>query len=204
MIHTRLTGSKNIAKSHDLKLWENNPREVSEKRYEDLKQQIKLGEFKPLLIMHDGTVIGGNMRLRAYRELGIEDIWVSIIEPKKVADGYTAIVNGVEQEKVFNSVEDMMFEYALSDNDNVGKYDQDALANALPQYDIDWDIYNIDFKEGTPLVDLQMGDEMEQEEKEQEGATSYVIQIACEDKEHASDLYEKMTDMGYECRIKMI
>lgn len=37
-------------------------------------------QYKPLLITEDGTVLDGNMRLRAYRELGFKDIWVSVVK----------------------------------------------------------------------------------------------------------------------------
>lgn len=48
---------------------------------ERLKKQIqKLGQYKPLLITKDGTVLGGNMRLKAYQELGIENVWVNVVD----------------------------------------------------------------------------------------------------------------------------
>lgn len=92
----------------ELKLWDKNPRDIDEKELQRLKKQIeKLGIYKPFIILEDGTVIGGNMRLRACRELGIKGkVPVSIIYPK------------TEQEKL---------EYALSDNDRAGFYIEDRL-----------------------------------------------------------------------------
>jgi hypothetical protein len=72
-----------------------------------------LGQYKPLLITSDGEVLGGNMRLRAYKDLGMTEAWVSVVEPK------------TEAEKL---------EYALSDNDRVGYYEDDKLAELLIQY----------------------------------------------------------------------
>lgn len=116
----------------ELRNWEENPRNINAKDFERLKGQIKkLGQYKPLLVTKDGEVIGGNMRLRAYKELGITDIWVSIVEPKD------------ENEKL---------EYALSDNDRAGYYDSDMLANLIPNYDIDWSQYAVDLK---PPEDIQ-------------------------------------------------
>lgn len=123
---------KDIVQIDTLHEWKDNPRNISPKDFERLKGQIsKLGQYKPLLITKDNEVIGGNMRLKAYRELGIKDVWVSVVEPKN------------ENEKL---------EYALSDNDRAGYYDDDMLANLIPNYDIDWSQYAVDMK---PPEDIQ-------------------------------------------------
>ena len=84
----------------ELREWDKNPRSIKRVDFERLKTQIKkLGQYKPLLITEDGEVIGGNMRLKAYRELGIKDVWVSVVKPKD---------------------ENQKLEYALSDNDRAG------------------------------------------------------------------------------------
>lgn len=120
---------RNISSLHN---WKDNPRKIDKKDFERLKKQIqKLGQYKPLLVTKDGEVIGGNMRLKAYQELGITDIWVSEVNPKD------------ENEKL---------EYALSDNDRAGYYDDDMLANLIPNYDIDWSQYAVDMK---PPEDIQ-------------------------------------------------
>lgn len=115
--------------------WEQNPRTISKEGFERLKKQItKLGQYKPLLITKDGTVLGGNMRLKAYQELGIKEAWVSVVD----AD--------TEEKKI---------EYALSDNDRVGRYDDDQLANLLGSYpDVEWDDYSVDLKEPTLVKDI--------------------------------------------------
>lgn len=125
---------KTYKKLSELHEWDKNPRSITKDGFERLKKQIKkLGQYKPLLITPDGEVLGGNMRLKAYRELGIGDIWVSIVEPKN------------ENEKL---------EYALSDNDRAGFYDDDLLANLMPNYDIEWGDYAVDLKEPYLLNNL--------------------------------------------------
>ena len=123
---------KDIRTLSELHGWKDNPRNISPKDFERLKGQIKkLGQYKPLLITKDGEVIGGNMRLKAYNDLGIKEVWVSVVEPKD------------DNEKL---------EYALSDNDRAGYYDDDMLANLIPNYDIDWSQYAVDMK---PPEDIQ-------------------------------------------------
>ena len=117
----------NINKLHG---WDKNPRGIKKDDFERLKRQIQeLGQYKPLLITPDGTVIGGNMRYKAYLDLGIKDIWVSIVEPKDEAE---------------------LIKYALSDNDRMGYYEDQALAELLQDIDINLDDYKIDV--GTPIT----------------------------------------------------
>ena len=126
------TETRNISELHG---WDKNPRSINKKDFERLKKQIQtLGQYKPLLITQDNEVIGGNMRLKAYTELGITDVWVSVVTPKN------------EQDKL---------EYALSDNDRAGYYDDDLLANLIPQYpDFDWASYAVDMRAPQTLDDL--------------------------------------------------
>lgn len=127
--------NKTIWNISKLSNWEKNPRSVSEKGFARLKKQIqKLGMYKPLLVTEDGTVLGGNMRLRAYRELGIKDVWVSVVDAP---------------------TEEKKLEYALSDNDRAGFYDDDLLANLTAELpDFNWGDYSVDLKEPTNLADL--------------------------------------------------
>lgn len=117
-----------LSKLHE---WDKNPRTITNEAFERLKWQIEhLTEYKPLLINQDGVVLGGNMRLRAYRELGKKEVWVSVVQTKS---------------------EEEMWEYALSDNDHVGRTDSDILANEMPNLNIDWSKYAVDLKESTNL-----------------------------------------------------
>ena len=126
---------KETRKIETLKEWDKNPRSLSKEGFERLKKQIqKLGVYKPLLITKDGTVLGGNMRLKALQDLGYKDIWVSVVE----AD--------TEEKKI---------EYALSDNDRVGKYEGDQLANLIGNFpEVEWNDYAVDIKEPQLVSDI--------------------------------------------------
>lgn len=88
----------------DLQNWEDNPRLIQKpEEFDRLKDQIKhLGVYKPLLINQQNIVLGGNMRLRAFRELGIEEVMCAVVLTDNRAQ---------------------MLEYALSDNDSAGVTD---------------------------------------------------------------------------------
>jgi len=115
--------------------WENNPRTATKDGIERLIKQIKkLGVYKPLLITEDGTVLGGNMRLKALEQMGEKKVWVSVVQ----AD--------TEEKKI---------EYALSDNDRVGKYEGDQLANLIVNFpEVEWGDYSVDIKEPELVSDL--------------------------------------------------
>lgn len=115
--------------------WENNPRTATKDGIERLIKQIKkLGVYKPLLITEDGTVLGGNMRLKALEQMGEKKVWVSVVQ----AD--------TEEKKI---------EYALSDNDRVGKYEGDQLANLIGNFpEVEWGDYSVDIKEPELVSDL--------------------------------------------------
>ena len=99
----------------NLEPWPKNPRGITTAGMERLKRQILgLGQYKPLIVKPAGkgwfVVLGGNMRLEALKQIGAEKAWVSVVHPTSEA-----------QE----------LEYALSDNDRVGRYDMGALAKLV-------------------------------------------------------------------------
>ena len=67
--------------------WDKNAREITGKDFDRLKKQIeKLGPYKPIIAekVNDRYVaLGGNMRLKAYRELGYKKIWTIKIKRKE-------------------------------------------------------------------------------------------------------------------------
>jgi hypothetical protein len=106
----------------DLKPAEYNPRELTKKQYEDLKQSlIEFGVVEPVLVnMHEereNVVIGGHQRLRIWSELGNKTI--PCVEVKLSLD----------KEKELN----------IRLNKNGGQWDWDLLANNFDSEDlIDW------------------------------------------------------------------
>jgi len=95
--------------------WEKNPKTLSKIEFIRLKKQIqRLVVYKPLIITKDGVVLGGNSRLRAFQDLGIRDVWVSVVEAPTDAK---------------------KLEYCLSDNDVVGSVNEEELVSLLTEED---------------------------------------------------------------------
>jgi len=135
--------NKMMARTDFLKPWEDNPREIDEEDFERLKQRLRNEQFKPLLITSEGVVLGGNMRIRAYKDLGVPKVWVSVISFKKHQDGLvTAYVNNKE-DMTFDSVADAMAHYSFTDNEEFGKYDKQLVAELVTDISIPLDEYAV-------------------------------------------------------------
>lgn len=95
-----------------VKAWENNPREISPKDFEDLKNKVKKwGIWKPFLIWESkGQVLGGNSRYKVCKELGHKEIWVEYREPKDDAEA---------------------LEMAIADNESSGEWIRPLLIKQL-------------------------------------------------------------------------
>ncbi|HEX9060885.1 MAG TPA: DNA methyltransferase [Clostridia bacterium] len=162
MIQTVIENGKTYANINDLSEWSQNKelRAVGPDAFRRLKAQIQdLGEYKPLLCTPEGIVLGGNTRLRAYRELGYTRLWVSVINTRDKND---------------------LIKYNLSDNDNVGLYNENGLANLLSDYELNLEDYAVDFDEPTVLADLEASEEVSEDEApevSQEPAISQVGQV---------------------------
>ena len=112
--------------------WEKNPKTLSKSEFIRLKKQIqRLGVYKPLIIAEDGTVLGGNSRFRAFQELGIRDVWVSMVDAPTDAK---------------------KLEYCLSDNDVVGEVNEEELVSLLTEED--GEIPLVDYKVNLGSISL--------------------------------------------------
>ena len=114
----------------------NNPRVIKDDRFRKLVKSIeefpKMMELRPMVVNADNIVLGGNMRLKALKELGYTDIpdeWI------KRADELT---------------EDETRRFIIADNVGFGEHDWEMLANEWDTQELeDWglDVPNIDLNE---------------------------------------------------------
>lgn len=120
-----------MRKVSELQNWDENPRSISDSEYERLQEHIRrLGVYKPLLINQNNIVLGGNMRLRALKDLGVDEVMCSVVLTDNKAQ---------------------MIEYALSDNDQMGTTDQQKLAELATINPIKLEIFAIQIGKITPV-----------------------------------------------------
>ena len=107
-------------KLKDIKANPNNPRVIRDEKFKKLVKSIKefpkMMQLRPMVINSDSIVLGGNMRLKALKELGYKEIpdeWV------KRADELT---------------EEEQRRFIIADNVGFGEHDWEMLAN---EWDVD-------------------------------------------------------------------
>jgi len=199
MIKTFIKHDKLHTTLDNLHNWELNPREISDQGKERLKKQVQsLGQYKPLLVTKDGTVIGGNMRLKVYNELEKQDIWVSIIEIKEKEEKYKVFIDNEEQEKTFDSEKQAMLEYSLSDNDRAGFYVEDLTISLSKELNIDLEMYSIDIANPKLISDLEK--KIEENQDEMNFKALYQVVIEAENEIEQEEIYEKINNLGYKCK----
>lgn len=164
-----------------LRNWEKNPRGIKDKDFKRLKAQIKkLGQYKPLIVTVEGIVLGGNMRLRAYQQLGIKEVWVSVVEAK---------------------TETQMVEYALSDNDGVGYWEEDQLAELIQQQgQFDWSAFKVNLGKFTTIPDL-LNKFAPSADGELDYEPKYQVVVECRNEIEQKETFEKLRDMGYKVTV---
>ena len=111
-------------KISELKQAEYNPRRMTNKQYEDLKNSLeKFGLVDPIIINSDNTVIGGHQRLKIVRELGGSEVPAVRVNLSK------------EDERELN----------IRLNKNTGEFDLDILANNFGVDELkDWGFKDIE------------------------------------------------------------
>lgn len=100
------------AKINQLKLNDNNPRQIKSQRFSKLVKSIKdfpeMLQLRPIVVNDDNVIIGGNMRYRACKHLGHEE--VHVIKAKDLSKAQET-------------------QFMLKDNFSFGDWDVDVLSN---------------------------------------------------------------------------
>jgi DNA modification methylase len=135
-----------LVKISEVKPNPKNPRIIKDGKFQKLVKSIQ--EFpdmlnkRPLIVFTDVdgkyVVLGGNMRLKACKEIGLKEI------PIIIADEWT---------------EEQKNEFLIKDNVGFGEWDWDSLAN-------EWDVEKLDDWGLDLPVDLSVQEELEAEEDE--------------------------------------
>lgn len=101
-----------VVKIKDIKSNPNNPRVIKDEKFEKLcnsiKQFPKMLELRPIVVNDDMVVLGGNMRLKALKHLGLKE--APIIKASELT-------------------EDQQRQFIIKDNAGFGEWDWDMLAN---------------------------------------------------------------------------
>jgi len=162
-----------------------NPRFIKDEKYEKLKKSViddpeMLGLRELIVYPHPEKkghfiIIGGNMRYRICKELAYKEI------PCKV------IPKGTLPEK--------LRAYLIKDNVGFGDWDIDLLAN-------DWDTGEL-ATWGVDLPDFGGGSGFDDPGIES-GGDQYAVVVTCAGELDQIDVFEKLTAMGYTCKVLVV
>ena len=119
-------------KLSEIKSNPNNPRVIKDHKFEKLKKSIsefpKMMELRPMVINEDNIVLGGNMRLKALKDLGYKEVpeeWV-----KRASD----------------LTEEETRRFIIADNVGFGEHDWEMLANEWNTEELeDWGLEGFPF-----------------------------------------------------------
>ena len=160
-----------------LKPYEKNAKKHPADQVEHIANSIReFGFRQPLVIDKDNVLVIGHGRLLAAKKLGLDTV------PCVRADDLTE-----EQIKALR----------LADNKtNESEWDFDLLGGELD------DIFDIDMEQfGFGLED---DDDETAERKEVDFVETISVVIDCENEEEAEEIFEKLQNEGYECRISTL
>ena len=151
-------------KLSDIKMNPSNPRVIKDERFEKLKKSISefpaMLALRPLVINSDNVVLGGNMRLKALKELGYKDIsdeWV------KRADALTD-----EEQRRF----------IIADNVGFGEHDWAMLATEWDTDELsDWGLDIPNWSAGMDENSMTDEDVDTEEEFDPVGSASELMKI---------------------------
>ena len=157
----------------------NNPRVIKDHKFEKLKKSIsefpKMMELRPMVINEDNIVLGGNMRLKALKDLGYKEVpeeWV-----KRASD----------------ITEEETRRFIIADNVGFGEHDWEMLANEWDTEELeDWGL------EGFPFEDKE--NEIDGKDYEMENIV-WFLNIEFEDEIRAQEWYEKLKKENLNIKI---
>ena len=159
-----------------------NPRIIKDDKFKKLVKSIEdnpeMTSLREILVYPCGdkyVVIGGNMRLKALKELGYKEAPCKII-PEETT---------VEQLKA----------YTIKDNSGFGEWDFDMLNS-------EWYLELLSDC-AIDLPEIEIGNENEQikEDLSDDINLTCKIEIECSDEREQETLYNEMTERGFVCRI---
>ena len=125
---------------------ENNPRSINKQKFEKLVKSVKefpeMLKLRPIVVDKDNIILGGNMRYKACREVGLKEVY--IIQAEDLTDKQAQ-------------------EFIIKDNIGFGEWDWDILANTFDNVELkDW---GLDVWQPEEAIDYSVLDEIDLEEQ---------------------------------------
>ena len=168
-----------IRKISEVKLNPNNPRLIKDDKFKKLCQSLKdfpeMLNIRPIVVNKDMIILGGNMRYKAAKEIGLKEI------PVTIAD----------------LTEDQQREFLIKDNTSGGEWDWEVLVN-------EWDSEQLE-SWGLDIPTFDINGETDSEGNFDDPGISdknqYGVIVVCESAGTQESVFNDLTKMGFNCKI---
>lgn len=174
-------------KVSDLKYAPYNPRTISEEMFKKLIKSLQqFGYVEPLVWnKRTGHVVGGNQRLKALQELGVEEVDVIVIDlPLEQEKALNLALNKIEGEWDIPKLKEILIE----------------LSESVIKEDLTITGFSIEEIEGL----IGKIEENISEANIEQSLEQYIIIIECENEEHQKELLERFLAEGLKCRAQSL
>jgi hypothetical protein len=165
-----------IIKLSAIKQNPNNPRSINKDKFAKLVKSIeefpRMLELRPIVLNKDNIVLGGNMRLKACKHIGLTEV------PVVYADDLT---------------EEEQRQFIIKDNVGFGDWDWELLAN---EWDVsDLAVWGLDLWQPEEDADKELTDVSDKIND------VFKIEVEVDNEQELQLLYDKLTTEKYKCRI---
>ena len=163
-----------------LKEYESNPRLINDEAVDKVAASIKEFGFKvPIIVDENNVIVAGHTRKLAAQSIGMEEV------PVTIADDLTE-----DQIKAFRLADNRVAEFS--------EWDFEKLEEEINGIENDFTGFSAED------IKKMFGDDDEEESFDDVGddleKTMEVI-IECDDEKTQQELYERLTEEGYSCRV---
>ena len=167
-------------KISELREYESNPRLISNEAVDKVAESIKEFGFKvPIIIDENNVIVAGHTRKLAAESIGMEEV------PVTIADDLTE-----DQIKAFRLADNKVSEFSEWDFEKLEE-EINSIENEFTGFSAE-DIKKMFDDEDEEESFDDVGDDLEK--------TMEVI-IECDDEKTQQELYERLTEEGYTCRV---
>lgn len=139
-----------------------NPRFIEEEDYEKLLESIRefpnMLQLRPIVIDLENIVVGGNQRLRACKELGLEKVPTMQVTKEMLSE-----VNEVRKlaNKPEITYEQLCKEFVIKDNVSSGQWDWNIIETEFAELDLEGFGFDVEFEmDDSFLQDTDLGDQI--------------------------------------------
>jgi len=159
----------------------NNPRVIRDEKFKKLVKSIeefpKMMALRPMVVNKEMVGLGGNMRLKALKELGY----------KEVPNDWVKSAKDLTEEEIRR--------FIIADNVGFGEHDWEMLAN-------EWNVEELsEWGLDIPGFDIAEAGDDELNDLSDKIKSEFRIEVICKDEESQEKTYNKLIEEGYECRL---